>query len=83
MPITEIRIQIAEIDEANDRFMLYVGDTGFPVSIDRFKELMAGAMQVDPIHLIRNAAIKAAMSGANPDDMASIKAVLESGVFKI
>lgn len=83
MAIQTITARVEDIDEANDRFLLYVNSIGYHVSISQFRELMNGALQLEPVHLIRNAAIKAALSGADPNDMASIKAAVESGGFKI
>lgn len=85
MPIESVTIRIDDVDEANDFMRVYIGAHGHPVRISRFRELMEGKglNNVDPEHLIRNVAIRAALGNANRNDIAAIKAAVEGVTFRV
>ncbi|MEK7679310.1 MAG: hypothetical protein AAB356_03870, partial [Deltaproteobacteria bacterium] len=62
---------------------VYVDGMGYPIAISRFRELIAGGQHVDAEHLIRNVALRAALSNANINDINSIKAAVEGVPFKV
>lgn len=80
-----VTVTIGEVDEVNDSMYLYVGNFGHPVAISRFKELIQGDQRqgMDVEHLIRNVAIRAALSNVNINDINSIKAAVEGVPFKV
>lgn len=74
------------VDDSEPRiFRIWVGDMGYPVERERFKELMLGKgiSHLNIEHLIRNLAIRAALGGAVLDNPTSIKLVLESATYKV
>lgn len=81
--IKNITLKIDDIDIDGDVFYIYVNNIGYPVSIQDFRRMMSGEGGVSPEHLIHNAAISAALSGANPNDIVSIKSAVEGKEFKV
>lgn len=80
-----VTVTIGEVDEVNDSMYLYVGSFGHPVAISRFKELIQGdpRLGIDVEHLIRNVAIRAALSNVDVNDFNSIRAAINGVPFKV
>lgn len=80
-----VTVTIEDVDEQADAMRVYVNGTGYPVSLSRFRELIAGGAGhgIDSEHLIRNVAIRAALSNVNIDNINSIKAAVEGVPFKV
>ncbi|MEK6760105.1 MAG: hypothetical protein AABY51_10060 [Deltaproteobacteria bacterium] len=80
-----VTVMIGEVDEVNDSIYLHVGSFGYPVTLSRFRELIQGNLKhgMDIEHLIRNVAIRAALSNVDINDINSIKAAIEGVPFKV
>lgn len=81
----DVMVRIADVDEVQDSMRIYVGDTGYPIGLSEFKNLISDEIgkSVDFRHLVRNIAIRAALSGVDPTDLLAIKLVVESTPFKV
>lgn len=65
---------------------VYVGNHGHPVSKKKLKEMFDGPSHdggVDPIHLLRNIAIRARLAGVDLGSPAAIRAAVEGVTFNV
>jgi hypothetical protein len=96
MSIVDQKITIdTSMVEKEGILYFYVGMHGFPCTVERFKELMNGSItkdriDIDPEHIIRNAAINATLSDVKIDmeskdktGLSDLKAVIEAATFKV
>ena len=80
-----ITIKIMDIKPAEDSFTVQVGNFGFPCSIQEFKQMALSSRHEDVNihHLLRNLAIKVALSGTDITKWTEIKTLLEGSTFQI
>ncbi|MBI5235575.1 MAG: hypothetical protein HY886_04930 [Deltaproteobacteria bacterium] len=80
-----ITIKIIDINPAEDSFTIEAGNFGFLCSIQEFKGMVKSIRHedIDIRHLLRNLAIKVALSGVDITKWADIKTLLEGSTFQI
>ncbi len=85
MPPKNVTVKLGEPDLINDSIHIHVGNFGYPIPFSRFKALIQGSEEqgMDIEHLIRNVAIRAALSNVDVNDINSIKAGVENVPFKV
>lgn len=83
MPRKTVTVSIEDVDEQTDSMRVYVEGTGYPVALSRFREMITGSQQMDSEHLLRNVAIRAALSNVDISNINSIKAAIEGVPFKV
>lgn len=74
-----------DVDEQNDSMYITVDSFAHPVIFSRFKELIQSDPKqgMDIEHLLRNIAIRAALSNVDINNVTSIKAAVEGVPFKV